>query len=287
MSAQAQIADRRFQRYEGKRLGVGYSFLRLVLHSIGWVLGLKRTSRYKIVPNLALVSVFVPASGFVIGVALSPPGTPPPPYYSFYYFTLPAIYIFVALTMPELICPDRRHGTLRMYVTSNLNPAVYVAAKVLAAWSVLALVTVVPVIILLVTYSLLGHGPASVGDWFKTPAQILGAGLVLAIFYGTIALAISSLTDRNSFASAGIILTFVLSGAALGILQGPLKAPAWVLLVNMNQLPAEFVARIYQLNDFGMGAAKVPTWEVAAAAAAWVLVGLAVLAYRYRGEGRK
>lgn len=287
MSAQAQIADRRFQHYEGKRLGVAYSFLRLVLHSLGWVLGLKRTSRYKIVPNLALVSVFVPASGFVIAVALSPPGTPPPPYYSFYAFTLPAIYIFVALTMPELICPDRRHGTLRMYVTSNLNPAVYVAAKVLAAWSVLALVTVVPVMILLVTYSLLGHGPASVGDWFKTPAQILAAGLVLAIFYGTIALAISSLTDRNSFASAGIILTFVLSGAALGILQGPLKAPAWVLLVNMNQLPAEFVARIYQLNDFGMGAPKVPTWEVAAAAAAWVLVGLAVLAYRYRGEGRK
>ena len=287
MSAQAQIADRRFQHYEGKRLGVGYSFMRLVLHSVGWVLGLKRSSRYKIVPNLALVSTYVPAAGFVIAVALSPPGTPPPPYYSFYGFTLPAIYIFVALTMPELICPDRRHGTLRMYVTSNLNPAVYVAAKVLAAWSVLALVTAVPVIILLVTYSLLGHGPGSVGDWFKTPAQILGAGLGLAIFYGTIALAISSLTDRNSFASAGIILSFVLSGAALGILQGPLKAPAWVVLVNVNQLPAELLARIYQLNDFGSGAAKVPTWEVAAAAAAWVLVGLAVLAYRYRGEGRK
>jgi hypothetical protein len=174
-----------------------------------------------------------------------------------------------------------------MYTTSNLNSAAYVTAKVVAAWSVLALVTVVPVIILLVIYSLLGHGPSSVGEWFKTPAQILGAGLVLAIFYGTIALTISSLTDRNSFASAGIILTFVLSGAALGILQGPLKAPAWVLLVNVNQLPAEFVARIYQLNDFGTGAAKVPTWEVAAAAAAWVLVGLAVLAYRYRGEGRK
>lgn len=287
MSAPAQIADRRFQHYEGRRLGVWYSFLRLVLHSVGWVLGLKRTSRYKIVPNLALVSAYVPAAVLVIVAALSPPGTPPPPYYLSYYFTLAGIYIFAALTMPELICPDRRHGTLRMYTTSNLNATAYVAAKVVAAWAVLALVTLVPVIILLVAYSLLGHGPASVTDWMKTPAEIVGAGLVLATFYGTMALAISSLTDRNSFASAGIILTFVLSGAALGILQGPLKAPAWVLLVNVNQLPTEFVARIYQLNDYGTGAAKVPTWEVAAAAAAWVLVGLVVLAFRYRGEDRK
>jgi len=287
VSAPAQIADRRFQHYEGKRLGVGYSFLSLVLHSVGWVLGLKRTSRYKIVPNLALVSAYVPAAGFVIAAAVAPPGTPPPPYFVFFLFTLPAIYVFVALTMPELICPDRRHGTLRMYMTSNLNPAAYVAAKVVAAWSVLALVTMLPVIILLVAYSLLGHGPTSVTDWLKNLAEILGVGLLLATFYGTIALAISSLTDRNSFASAGIILTFVLSGAALGILQGPLKAPAWVLLVNVNQLPTEFGSRIYQVSDAGSEAAKVPTWEVAAAAAAWVLVGLAVLAYRYRAEGRR
>jgi ABC-2 type transport system permease protein len=284
VSAPAQIADRRFQHYEGERLGVGYSFLSLVLHSVGWVLGRKRTSRYKIVPNLALVSAYLPAAGFVIAVAVSPPGTPPPAYPLFYIFTLPAISVFVAFTMPELICPDRRHGTLRVYMTSNLNPAVYVAAKVVAAWSVLALVTMLPVIILLVAYSLLGHGPGSGADWLKTLAEIVGAGLEFAIFYGTIALAISSLTDRNSFASAGIILTFVLSGAALGILQGPLKAPAWVLLINVNQLPTELMRRIYQ--HAGSDAANVPTWEVAAAAAGWVLVGLAVLAYRYRGEGR-
>ena len=287
MSAQAQIADRRFQHYEGRRLGVGYSFLRLVLHSIGWVLGLRRSSRYRIAPSLALVSAYLPVVGFVVVATVAPAGTPLPVYSEFYKFTLPAIYVFVALTMPELICPDRRHGTLRLYTTSNLNAPVYVAAKVVAAWSVLALVTVVPVIILLVTYSLLGHGPGSFADWFKTLAEIGGAGLELAIFYGTIALAISSLTDRNSFAAAGIILTFVVSGAALVILQGPLKAPAWVLLVNVNQLPNELLGRIYQVSDAGSETAKVASWEAAAAAAAWVLLGLAVLAYRYRGESRR
>ena len=184
--------------------------------------------------------------------------------------------------MPELICPDRRHGTLRMYMTSNLNPVTYLAAKVTAAWSVLAVVTVFPLVLVLLSYSLLGNGPANPGDWFKTQAQIVGAGLVLAIFYGTIALPISSLTDRNSFAAAGIILTFVLSGAALGILQGPLKAPAWVALVNVNQLPSELTNRIFQLPGT---VATVPTWEMAAAAAGWVIAGLAVLAIRYMDEG--
>ena len=284
--ALAVIADRRFQHYEGKRLGVGYAFLRLWLHSIGWVLGLKRSARYKIVPAIVLLAAYLPAAGFVIAATVSPPGTALPTYTDFYSFTLPAIYIFAALTMPELICPDRRHGTLRIYMTSNLNPTVYLAAKVAGAWSVLVLVTVFPVIIVLASYSLFGHGPGSVIDWFKTLAEIIGAGLELAVFYGTIALAISSLTDRNSFASAGIILTFVLSGAALGILQGPLKAPDWVALLNVNLLPSEVLHRIYQAQ-WNSGAANVQTWEVAAAAAGWVLAGLGVLAFRYRGEGRK
>jgi ABC-2 type transport system permease protein len=287
VSAQAQIADRRFQHYDGERRGVAYSFVSLLLHSIGWVLGLKRSSRYKIIPALVLLSTYLPAAAFVLVVTVAPPGTPLPTYSDFYGFTLPAIYVFVALTMPELICPDRRHGTLRMYMTSNLNPVTYLGAKVAAAWSVLAIVTVIPVVIVLLAYSLFGHGPVNVGDWFKTLAQILGAGLELAIFYGTIALAISSLTDRNSFAAAGIILTFVLSGAALGILQGPLKAPDWVVLVNVNQLPNELVLRIYQAKRFGSSVASVPTWGVAAAAAGWVLAGLAVLAVRYIDEGRR
>jgi hypothetical protein len=32
MSAQAQIADRRFQHYEGPSLGVAYAFFALLLH---------------------------------------------------------------------------------------------------------------------------------------------------------------------------------------------------------------------------------------------------------------
>ena len=285
MSAQAQIADRRFQHYEGPLLGVAYAFFALLLHSIRWVLGLKRSARYKIVPIIVIALAYLPSLALIVIAVVAPPGTPLPGYADYYGFVIPAIYIFVALTAPELICPDRRHGTLRMYWTSNLGPFTYLAAKLAAIWAVLSIVTIGPVLIQLVGYSLFGHGPLGLSEGLKTFVHVMAGGLTLAVFFGTIALAVSSLTDRNSFASAGIVLGFILSGAALGILQGPLKAPAWVALVNVNQLPQELVFRIHEANGFTT--IDLPTWELAAGAAGWVVAAIALLAFRYRSEGRR
>lgn len=283
MSAQAQIADRRFQHYEGPMLGVAYAFFALLLHSIRWVLGLKRSARYKIVPIIVIAIAYLPSLVLVVIAVVAPPGTPLPGYADFYQFVVAAVYIFVALTAPELICPDRRHGTLRMYMTANLGPFTYVAAKLAAVWAVISIVTVGPVLIQFAGYSLFGHGPDGLREGLKTLGEVVGSGLVLAVFFGSVALAISSLTDRNAFASAGIILGFILTGAALGILQGPLKAPDWVALVNVNQLPFQLVFRIYQAPS----TINVPTWEMAIAAAAWVVAAIGVLVVRYLAEGRK
>jgi ABC-2 type transport system permease protein len=284
LSAQhAMIADRRFQHYTGPRLGVLFAFASLVRYSFGWILGWKRSVRYKIVPALMVIGAFLPAVIVVVVAAVVPNNVTLPTYTDFYGFILTAIYLFVALTAPELICPDRRHGTLRMYVTSNLNAPTYVAAKLLAVWLVLAIVTIGPVLFQFAGYTFVGRGAGNVGDALRTLAEILGSGLTMAIFFGTLALAASSLTDRNSFASAGIILGFVLSAAAIGILQGVLKAPDWITLLAPNQLPQEAVNRIYQGVTIHP---NLPNWQVAAALAGWVLGGLAVLALRYRSEAR-
>jgi ABC-2 type transport system permease protein len=283
VSAQAQIADRRFQHYEGPRLGAIYSFWTLVLHSILWVLGLKRSARYKVIPVIVIAIAYLPSLVLIVVATVAPPGTQLPGYPDFYQFIAAAIYIFVALTAPELVCPDRRHGTLRMYMTSNLGPTTYIFAKLIAVWTVLAIVTIGPVLIEFAGYSLFGHGPNGVVKSLETLGEVVGGGLMLAVFFGSVALAISSLTDRNAFAAAGIILGFLLTGSALGILQGPLKAPDWVALLNVNQLPFQLVFRIYQAP----GTINVPTWQMAAAAAAWVLTAIGLLVVRYRTEGRR
>jgi ABC-2 type transport system permease protein len=284
VSAQhAMVADRRFQHYTGPRMGVLFAFASLVRYSFGWILGRKRSVRYGILPSIVVVVAFLPAVIVVVVAAVVPANVTMPTYRDLYGFILTAIYLFVALTAPELICPDRRHGTLRMYITSNLNAPTYVAAKLLAAWLVLAILTIGPILLQFAGYTFVGRGPGNFGDGLRTLAEILASGLTMAIFFGTLALAASSLTDRNSFASAGIILGFVLSAAAIGILQGVLKAPDWITLVAPNQLPLEAVNRIYQ------GVTTHPNlanWQVAAALAAWVLGGLAVLALRYRSGAR-
>lgn len=280
MSQQALIADRRFQHYEGPRLGVVFAFASLLLHSIRWAVGLKRSARYKIVPIIVIAIAYLPSLVVVVVVTVVPQA-PVPGYPEFYGFIITAIYLFVSLTAPELICPDRRHGTLRMYWTSNLGPFTYLAAKLVAIWSVLAIVTVGPVLVEFAGYSLFGRGPDGFGDGVKTFLEVIGGGLELAVFFGTVALAVSSLTDRNAFASAGIILGFILTGAALAILQGPLKAPAWVALLNVNQLPRELVNRTYQVQS---GNVALSTWVLAAAAVAWVLGAIGLLAFRYWRE---
>ena len=283
MSQQALIADRRFQHYEGRRLGVSFSFWSLVLHSVLWALGLKRSARYKIVPIIVIAIAYLPSLILIVVATVAPPGTQLPGYADFYQFITAAIFIFIALTAPELICPDRRHGTLRMYMTSNLDPVTYVFAKLVAGWAVLAIVTTGPVLIEFAGYSLFGHGANGVVESLKTLGEVVAGGLMLAVFFGSVALAISSLTDRNAFASAGIILGFILTGSALGILQGPLKAPDWVALLNVNQLPFQLVFRIYQAPS----SINLPTWEMAAAVAAWVVAAIGVLLVRYQAEGRR
>jgi ABC-2 type transport system permease protein len=283
MTAQAQIADRRFQHYEGVRLGAFYSFWALVLHSILWVLGLKRSARYKVVPVIVIAIAYLPSLVLVVVTTVAPPGIQLPGYPDYYQFIGAAIYIFVALTAPELICPDRRHGTLRMYMTSNLGPTTYILAKLVAIWGVLAIVTTGPVLIEFAGYSLFGHGPDGFAKSVQTVGEVVAGGVMLALFFGSVALAISSLTDRNAFAAAGIILGFLLTGSALGILQGPLKAPDWVALLNVNQLPFQLVFRIYQAP----GTINVPTWQMAAAATVWVLAAIGLLVVRYRAEGRR
>ena len=80
MSQQALIADRRFQHYEGRRLGVSFSFWSLVLHSVLWALGLKRSARYKIVPIIVIAIAYLPSLILIVVATVAPPGTQLPGY---------------------------------------------------------------------------------------------------------------------------------------------------------------------------------------------------------------
>ena len=96
------------------------------------------------------------------------------------------ILVFSVVVTPELLCPDRRDGTLSLYFSTAIGRCDYVLAKLLAALMPILLVTLVPPLILYAGNLLFAVHP--VGYLDKHAADILrivGSGLLIGIFYGS------------------------------------------------------------------------------------------------------
>jgi ABC-2 type transport system permease protein len=75
--------------------------------------------------------------------------------------------------------------------------------------------------------------------------RIVGAGLVVALWYTGIAMVASSLTPRRAVASAGIVLATLVSAAVTGGLVEGAKLSPWFRLGDLYNLPFEVVRRVY------------------------------------------
>ena len=278
----ARIHDRGYRGFAGARLGPGSSTATLYRHTLYRVLGIQRGARAKILPILTLAFAYLPAIAF-IGIAAFLPKkiarSTLPGYADYYGFVTAAIVVFVAFVAPEALCPDRRSRMLGLYLASPLTRARYVIAKIAAVATVVLGVTLGPPLLLAVAYSLEGFGP-SFSDLVLLLLRVGAAGLALGAFYTTFSLGASSLTDRRGFASTGIILSIILSGAATGIFYR-LGAPQEIRLLNLSYVPFETVQRIYGAPSVGQQPDTVATWAVFAAFAVWTVAGTTAVWWRY------
>jgi ABC-2 type transport system permease protein len=225
---------------------------------------------------------YVPALVFVGIAALLPEqlvdGTGLLPTYAGYYgFITAAIVLFVALVGPEVLCPDRRHRMLGLYLASPLTRDTYLLAKMLAVLPVLALVTLGPPLLLLVGLTFADAGPDSVGDFAVSLARIVASGLVISAAYTAVSLAAASLTDRRPVASAGVILVLLISSVATAALVAS-GADQRLFLLNLLAVPFELVQRIYGET----GEMEVSTLELVLANLAWTIGAAALLRSRYQ-----
>lgn len=277
----ARIHDRGYRRFDGVRRGPLSATRTLAVHSLYRVLGMRRSARAKVLPVLAIALAYLPAIAFVGIAAFLPKAlarTTLPTYADYYGYITAAIVVFTALVAPEVLCPDRRSRMLGLYLASPLTRGRYVLAKVVAVVTVLAAVTLGPPLVLVVAYSLEGFGPGP-GDLVVLLLRVVLSGVILAAFYTALSLGASSLTDRRGFASTGIILLIVLTGAAAGVLVDGLDGSHWFRLIDPNFVVFESVQRVYGVRtEFG----DTPTWAFGAGVAAWTIGGLGLLWWRYR-----
>ncbi len=242
--------------------------------------GARRPFRAKALPVIVGVIAYLPAI-VLLGLTVLVPGLEDealPGYADYYGFVIAAITVFVAFVAPEALCPDRRHRMLGTYLASPLDRRSYALTKLAAVVTLISLVTLVPPLVLALARTIQGIGPAP-GDLAVLLVRIVVSGAVLAVFYGSLALGIASLTDRKAFASAGMILVVIVTATVAGVLIGGDESrESWGLL-SVNVAPLALVTRIHGSSINWTG---TPTWMMVAAVAGWTLLGLVTLLWRYR-----
>lgn len=283
MSA-VRLHEQGYRRYDGPRHGVGGAVTSTIRHTVRYTLGLRRRMRSKILPWGIIAFSYLPALGFVALTLLLPEalrqlaGEVMPGPEAYLGTVILLVYLATAIAGPAALCRDRRSGALALYLASPLSRDTYLVAKAAAAVGFIAAVTVVPPLIYVLGTVIAGVGPDGPVAVARTVAQAIGAGLAMAALFGGVSLAAASLSDRTGAAAGTIIVYLVLSGVIVNTSVAALGAPAHLLLLDVNRVAADAVARLYggSMND------AVSTWAVFGALAAWVAGLGAFTRWRYR-----
>ena len=290
MSGDAQILDRGYRRFDGERSGVAGAGRSVSWHTTRGMLGLGRKFRFKIVPLLIILIGFLPAIGFAAFVIIASTFAGAdlfadeiaPEYWELAPQSIPSIVLFIALMAPDAIVRDRRDGMVSLYLTTPLSRWSYIFSKFIAVVGVLAIVVLVPTLLFLIALTFASAGPDGFVDWIVVFIRTVGSGLAACLVYAAVSMAASSLTDRRSFATAIVILTFFGTLTTVGIMIDVGDASTTWQMLNPVVMPLELIARMFG----GSGEfPEVGTANVYLANAGWLAASGGLLWWRYKDAG--
>src|SRR5579871_1624697 len=280
-SANARIIDRGYQHYDGVRLGQGHSEWVMLRAALLRGLGLRRNFRNKIMPWLLIIIGFLPpvvilGIQIIVGQALASP-------YARLYPRIDVVFIlFAGLVAADLICADRRERVISLYFSAPITRLLYVAAQVIGLVLLLLLLTLLPYAILFFGQALLAPAFATfVSDNWTDLRSVLLGGTLIAFFYGTLAMAVASFTDRRTYATGGFLGLVLVTGIAGGLLASPrlqhFSGHEWFSLIDLFNLP------INATNWLLGKTAELPLDGVAYlwGSLAVIVISLALVAWRY------
>lgn len=305
------VYDRGYRPYEGPRGGRTAARRALYRASLRRALGLRRPWRQKIAPWVLLAIAVVPAI-VNVGVTYLTRDTPAADITFFTYREYVGIsnslLVFVALTAPDLLCPDRRQHVLPLYFSRPLTGLDYVLAKVGAMFSILFAFGFLPHVVLFIGQMLvsddgsLTYARDNLDVLWKVPSSVA----LLSLFYAVVGMALASTTTRRITAGAIIVGVFLVSSIVSAVLLGEeetgtqtTRAPdgSFTTTTLVREEPGSFAALIdlwglpLHLRDVIFLGETSPTGELAgvdggglAAAGVYVAVLLsasAALAVRY------
>lgn len=279
----ARIIDRGYRRFEGTRTGARGAIRSVAWNGLRAVLGLGRAARHKILPIVTATMAFVPAIVFV-GLAVLLPSDILDPgeiasYADYYGFIVAALLLFTAFVAPDALTADRRSGMLALYLSTPLTRTTYLAARSVAVVGTLLVVTVGPPVFLLIGYSFEGAGPDGFDGWLGILWRAVASGVLIALVYGGVSLALSSFTERRAVASASIVLFILIDAALIAALVEAADYSQNLFLLNILSFPFELVYRIY--GEAGPEP-EISTAGLWAATTGWIVVSWGTAWWRYQ-----
>lgn len=296
MSQQGTVFDIGYQGYSGTREGRGRARRAVFKDGLRTALGLGRGGRAKILPwfFIGLLSAIGSIMALVAGAAerLGGPGTAAranlPSHVDFYGAASIILFVFAALVAPELLCRDRKEGTIHLYLVRPLTGSDYLAARWLAFLVVMVGAAWLPQWILFL--GLAAGDPTPLvylqKHWLDIPRFLL-AGVVMAVYATTLALLTASFTVRRAYAAVFLVGLFTITAPFTAGLASEMTSQAgqWVSMFNLTNIPVHVNDVIF--GEFSMVTADAPArlfpaWGRVGWYLLWTLGPGALLWSRYR-----
>jgi ABC-2 type transport system permease protein len=284
---EGRVHDVRFHRYDGPRSGRLAALWSMTRWSTLRALGAKRGWKAKVIPIALTLIAFFPAL-IVLGLralfasSIDTNLETVLPFSDYANITSLVILVFAVVITPELLCPDRRDGTLSLYFATAVSRGDYVVGKILAAILPLLLVTVLPPAILYAGNVLFATHPLGyVQEHAHDVPRIVASGTVVSLYFALVGLAISSLTGRRAFAIGGYLAFLIVPTIIAGILADNLQNADNLRLFAFAAVPIHTARNLYP-DSPTIGDPTDTAWALTWLAL--ILLSALVLVWRFRGE---
>jgi len=245
-----EVFDLGYRHYDGPREGRAAARKAVWKNGMRTALGLGRGTRAKILPGLFAFALLITALVLAIMAATIDRVAPGlgeavniPSHSDYYGFVSLMLVIFSAIIAPELLCSDRRDGTISLYMVRPLSATDYILGRWFAFFTITLSLLYLGQIFMLVGLTLGADEPLTYlrDNWMDIP-RFIGAGFAVALFATTIPMAVAAFTTRRAYAAAFVIGLFIISSAVAGSVSYGLEeegfaAARWVALLNLQNVP--------------------------------------------------
>jgi ABC-2 type transport system permease protein len=290
------VFDIGYRNYTGGREGRWHSRRAVFKDGLRTALGLGRGGRAKILPwfFIFVLSFIAMIMALIAGAVdrMQGPGAAEqagiPSHGDYYGIASIVVFVFAAVIGPELLCRDRREGTINLYLVRPITATDYLISR----WAAFMVVTLgalwMPQLILFL--GLCGGAPDPgayfAAHWLDIPKFLL-AGVAMAMYAVTLAMLTASFTTRRAYASVFLVGLFAVTTPFTAGLSQEIGGTlgGWISMFNLTNIPVHVNDVIFgtasELTEDApakvFGNAKLVGWWVL-----WTLGPAAWLWNRYR-----